>query len=194
MKCTCPDGYHLNETDAKTCNDIDECRADREAELNCRATGGSCHNTQGSYECVCPAGFRSVGTSCTGNYFHKRLFANFFLLTIITKFRYWWMCWIFALLDGMHQFARFVPMRLRRGFWKCQRNMHRWANELEKFRVKEVSPSLFDVVQTSTSVRTESAISSAPTFLALMCATVIPATNWLATFVQVMMRTRWWLK
>lgn len=66
VKCACPGGYHLSETDAKTCKDIDECRVDQEAELSCRATGGSCLNTPGSYQCVCPEGFRSTGLACTG--------------------------------------------------------------------------------------------------------------------------------
>lgn len=66
MRCACPDGYHLSETDAKTCRDINECQIDQEAELSCRASGGSCLNIPGSYQCVCPEGFRSIGTTCSG--------------------------------------------------------------------------------------------------------------------------------
>lgn len=67
MRCECPDGYRLSETDAKTCLDIDECASlDEETQHSCRSTGGSCHNTLGSYQCICPEGFRSIGTACTG--------------------------------------------------------------------------------------------------------------------------------
>ena len=68
MKCACPDGYQLSETDAKTCKDIDECLVDKEVELSCRASGGYCHNTPGSFQCICPEGFRSAGKTCAGTH------------------------------------------------------------------------------------------------------------------------------
>lgn len=67
MRCECPEGFRLSETDAKTCHDIDECESvDQETGHSCRATGGACRNTLGSYECICPEGFRTNGTTCFG--------------------------------------------------------------------------------------------------------------------------------
>lgn len=49
--CFCRDGYELQE-DGKACRDVDEC-VDKVICPNSR-----CINTEGSYECSCPSGFR----------------------------------------------------------------------------------------------------------------------------------------
>ncbi|KAI8747868.1 fibrillin-1 [Biomphalaria glabrata] len=74
--CVCHHGYRLNLTDRTSCDDIDECK---EAEVRCSRECSSvmikvdptclacsrghplcdhdCHNTKGSYECSCRAGY-----------------------------------------------------------------------------------------------------------------------------------------
>lgn len=77
MKCQCPAGFQLSDADGKTCVDVDECH-DMDEGLSCRASGGTCTNAPGSFECVCPAGFRTVATICIGTRLSRRLSALLF--------------------------------------------------------------------------------------------------------------------
>jgi hypothetical protein len=58
--CDCSTGYAYDAT-AGSCQDIDECAAGTD---NCD-TNASCMNTDGSFTCMCNAGFTGDGTSCT---------------------------------------------------------------------------------------------------------------------------------
>ena len=61
-KCTCPEGYELDQ-DWKTCLDIDECSAADSA--TCGAIG-TCLNLLGSYSCICPSGYEETSSGCAG--------------------------------------------------------------------------------------------------------------------------------
>ncbi|XP_070549910.1 fibrillin-1-like [Ptychodera flava] len=57
--CTCNDGYVLN-SDERTCTDIDECII---GQHNCTVLQ-QCINEEGSFQCVCLAGFGSSSGDC----------------------------------------------------------------------------------------------------------------------------------
>uniref|UniRef100_A0A915JIK0 Nidogen n=1 Tax=Romanomermis culicivorax TaxID=13658 RepID=A0A915JIK0_ROMCU len=63
-KCLCLDGYELTFADSYdrkgTCVDIDECsRRTHRCDSN-----AACHNTEGSYTCICNVGYRGTGYKC----------------------------------------------------------------------------------------------------------------------------------
>lgn len=64
FECTCREGFALHSS--WLCLDVNECA---EGTHRCRTSvGASCVNTDGSYICLCPHGFRSDGTGigCEG--------------------------------------------------------------------------------------------------------------------------------
>ncbi|XAR62869.1 Non-specific serine/threonine protein kinase [Bertholletia excelsa] len=68
-RCSCLDGYQGNPYLPDGCQDVDEC-----ATLHPCIT--TCHNTPGSYNCLCPPGFegdgRKNGTGCSRIAHHKK--------------------------------------------------------------------------------------------------------------------------
>ena len=58
--CKCKPGYEELETFPVQCRDIDECAQDTHS---C-TTDQQCMNTDGSYECGCPSGFKGDGITC----------------------------------------------------------------------------------------------------------------------------------
>lgn len=50
-----------------------------------------------------------------------------------------------TVLNGLHQPAGIVPMRLRRWIWKCQRDMRRWEGSLSERREKEGNSISFNL-------------------------------------------------
>ena len=66
-RCECLDGYEqINDTH---CEDRDECAF----QPNLCAPYGSCSNTEGSYKCICRAGFRNVDGVCVGQWHFRSL-------------------------------------------------------------------------------------------------------------------------
>ena len=66
-RCECLDGYEqINDTH---CEDLDECTF----QPNLCAPYGSCSNTEGSYKCICRAGFRNVDGVCVGQWHFRSL-------------------------------------------------------------------------------------------------------------------------
>ncbi|XP_023930883.1 fibrillin-1 [Lingula anatina] len=58
--CSCNSGFLLEQSDQRTCNDINEC----DTTNNC-ASNAQCTNTFGSYTCACNQGYSGDGQSCT---------------------------------------------------------------------------------------------------------------------------------
>ncbi|KAM7020722.1 latent-transforming growth factor beta-binding protein 4-like, partial [Acridotheres tristis] len=62
FRCVCADGY-AGSADGSTCTDVDECQLGAvyvdECQLGAVCAGGRCLNTDGSFQCQCPAGFRT---------------------------------------------------------------------------------------------------------------------------------------
>uniref|UniRef100_A0ACD5ZPP1 Uncharacterized protein n=1 Tax=Avena sativa TaxID=4498 RepID=A0ACD5ZPP1_AVESA len=55
-RCNCSQGYEGNPYLQGGCHDIDECKPQNQILYPCK---GNCRNTDGSYTCLCPSGFRS---------------------------------------------------------------------------------------------------------------------------------------
>ena len=85
--CICADGW----TGSNCKNDVNECATGSD---DC-AADATCHNTDGSYECSCGAGYegdgRVSGDGCSGNNFERwsTLISGHY--TNVILFRYWWM-------------------------------------------------------------------------------------------------------
>ncbi|XP_023931187.1 fibrillin-1 [Lingula anatina] len=58
--CTCRTGFVLDQSDQRTCRDIDECSTSNQCHANAQ-----CTNTVGSYTCACDAGYTGDGRTCS---------------------------------------------------------------------------------------------------------------------------------
>ncbi|CAN6204754.1 unnamed protein product [Urochloa humidicola] len=65
--CKCLDGYQGNPYVKDGCTDIDECRHNSTDPDPCASKGGTCQNTPGAFNCLCPPGETMINNMCVAN-------------------------------------------------------------------------------------------------------------------------------
>ena len=83
--------YQATANHSYFCLDVNECTSDTH---NCHNVNTECHNTKGSYKCICKVGYTGDGKSCTGKY---KIYVMLVLTTSAPGFAPWSSAMLFRL-------------------------------------------------------------------------------------------------